>query len=121
MRFIIGGANSGKCRLVENKYGITEILDADFDTVMTAAAVKNFHFFVRKMLDENCNITNMLDKICDINPNITIISTEIGYGIVPMDKSDREWRESVGRACCYIAEKAETVIRVVCDVGNVIK
>ena len=49
------------------------------------------------------------------------ISTEIGYGVVPMDKGDREWRETVGRTCCYIAKKADEVVRVVCGVGNRIK
>ena len=38
-----------------------------------------------------------------------------------MDKGDREWRETVGRTCCYIAKKADEVVRVVCGVGNRIK
>jgi len=38
-----------------------------------------------------------------------------------MDKCDREWREAVGRTCCYIAKKADEVVRVVCGVGNRIK
>lgn len=121
MRFVIGGANSGKCDFVKNKYGITEILDADFDTVMTATAVKNFHLFIRKMMEVNRDIIAVIDKMCAENPCITVISTEIGYGVVPMDHADREWRECVGRTCCYIAEKAETVVRVVCGIGNVIK
>lgn len=118
MRFIIGGKNSGKCAYVRTAYGINEIPDADYDTIMTAKAVKNFHLFIRKI---NGDTKIAVDKLLEANPDVIIISDEIGCGIVPVDSADREWRECVGRTCCYIAEKAETVIRVVCGIGNVIK
>ena len=105
MRFVIGGADSGKRDFVRENYGIDEILIADYDSVLTAKAVYGFH----------------IDEISEKNHDITIISTEIGYGVVPMDKGDREWRETVGRTCCYIAKKADEVVRVVCGVGNRIK
>ena len=67
------------------------------------------------------DIVAVIDEISEENNDITIISTEIGYGVVPMDKGDRELRETVGRTCCYIAKKADEVVRVVCGVGNRIK
>ena len=60
-------------------------------------------------------------KIYEQNPDIIIISTEIGGGIVPMEKSERLWREAVGRSCCYIAAHSEKVIRMVCGIPTVIK
>lgn len=51
------------------------------------------------------DIIAVIDEILEKNHDITIISAEIGYGVVPMDKCDREWRETVGRTCCYIAKK----------------
>ena len=98
MRFVIGGADSGKRDFVRENYGIDEILMAD-----------------------GKDIVAVIDEISEKNHDITIISTEIGYGVVPMDKGDREWRETVGRTCCYIAKKADEVVRVVCGVGNRIK
>ena len=121
MRFVIGGSDSHKRRFVENRYGVSEILKADYDTVMTANAVYGFHDFIRKMMNDNIDINRLIDEMCAKNPDIIVISTEIGYGVVPMDSGDREWRECVGRSCCYLAEKAETVVRVVCGIGNVIK
>lgn len=118
MRFIIGGSHSGKSAYAEKAYGVTDIPDADFDNVFTAAAVKNFHLFIRKIQGDTKII---IDEILEKNPDIIIICDEIGCGIVPVDAADRDWRERLGRTCCYIARKAETVVRVICGIGNVIK
>ena len=80
-----------------------------------------FHIFIKKLIADGKDIVAVVDEISEKNHDITIISTEIGYGVVPMDKGDREWRETVGRTCCYIAKKADEVVRVVCGVGNRIK
>lgn len=121
MRFVIGGADSGKRDFVRENYGIDEILMADYDSVLTAKAVYGFHIFIKKLMADGKDIVAVIDEISEENHDITIISTEIGYGVVPMDKADREWRETVGRTCCYIAKKADEVVRVVCGVGNRIK
>ena len=52
---------------------------------------------------------------------MTIVCDEVGSGVVPMEKTDRLWRERVGRTCCDLAEKADTVVRVFCGIGQVIK
>ena len=36
MRFVIGGADSGKRDFVRENYGIDEILMADYDSILTA-------------------------------------------------------------------------------------
>lgn len=121
MRFVIGGADSGKLDFVKENYCVDEILTADYDSVLTAKSVCDFHFFIKKLMADGKDIIAIIDEILEKNSDITIISTEIGYGVVPMDKDDREWRETVGRTCCYIAKKADEVVRVVCGVGNRIK
>lgn len=50
-----------------------------------------------------------------------VISTEIGCGVVPMDPAERERREAAGRLSCLLAERAETVIRVVCGLPQLLK
>ena len=111
-------ADSGKRDFVRENYGIDEILMADYDSVLTAKAVYGFHIFIKKLMADGKDIVAVIDEISEENHDITIISTEIGYGVVPMDKGDREWRETVGRTCCYIAKKADEVVRVVCGVGK---
>ncbi len=55
------------------------------------------------------------------NPNLVIVSNELGYGVVPMEKKDRLWRERVGRVCTCIAARADEVVRVVCGIGTRLK
>lgn len=123
MIFVIGGRFSGKGEYVRNKLNAREITgyDAGYEELKTAEAVRDFHLLVKKILSENGDAASEVKRLIEDNPNVIIISDEIGYGVVPVDKFEREYRETVGRICCYLAEKAETVIRVVCGIGNVIK
>ena len=95
MRFVIGGADSGKCDFVRENYGIDEILLADYDSVLTAKAVYDFYIFIILLLADGKGISAVIDEILEKNHDITFISSEIGYGVVPMDKCDREGRETV--------------------------
>lgn len=49
MRFVIGGADSGKRDFVRENYGIDEILMADYDSILTAKAVYDFYIFIKKI------------------------------------------------------------------------
>ena len=60
---------------------------------------------------------NLLEK----NPNIIVVTDEIGYGIVPLDYGERVYREQVGRVCTALAKESEEVYRVICGIGNRIK
>lgn len=50
-----------------------------------------------------------------------VIATEIGGGLIPVDPEEREKREAAGRLACLLAERADTVIRVCCGLGQVLK
>ena len=49
------------------------------------------------------------------------MTDEIGYGIVPMDLFQREYREKTGRICTELAERSEEVYRIICGIGMRIK
>ena len=90
MRFVIGGANGGKRDFVRENYGIDEILMADYDSVWTAKAVCDFHIFIKKLMADGKDIIAVIDEILEKNHDITIISTEIGHGVVTTPKDDSE-------------------------------
>ena len=48
------------------------------------------------MLKEDKDPLSLADTLC----GHVIICDEIGCGIVPIDRADENWRESVGRLCC---------------------
>ncbi len=50
-----------------------------------------------------------------------VICREVGCGVVPVDGMEREWRETVGRICCKLAQDAEEVVRVFAGIPMVLK
>lgn len=50
-----------------------------------------------------------------------VICDEIGCGVIPLDRHDRDRRDAVGRLCCALAQKAEAVYRVSCGLGMRLK
>lgn len=50
-----------------------------------------------------------------------VIATELGGGLVPIDRFEREKREAAGRLACLLAERADTVVRVCCGLPQLLK
>ena len=127
MMLIIGGAYEGKTEYAVKLLGISEgdILDGsvcDFNELYSAKAVKKFHLLIKRLIeDKRDSALCFIDKLYERNPNVTVISDEIGCGIIPIEKSERIWREEAGRACCRAAELSEVVVRINCGISSVIK
>lgn len=67
-----------------------------------------------EILAELLDIDQRHDKVC-------FICDEIGNGIVPIEKAERDYREVTGRILTELAEQAETVVRILCGLGQCIK
>lgn len=123
MILIIGGAYEGKAEYAEAG-GISDICDgetAGFEEIKKHKCVKNYQMLVKRQLEAELDPLNEAGKLFDECPDIVIISTEIGCGIVPIEKSERIWRETVGKVCCFIAAKSEKVVRISCGIASFIK
>lgn len=46
---------------------------------------------------------------------------EVGMGIVPTDRKEREFRDETGRVLCALAQRADRVVRVFAGIGQVIR
>ena len=66
-------------------------------------------------------MSHLEEELLRVNPDIVLISNELGYGVVPVDAFDRKYREAVGRICTKMAAAAKRVVRVTCGIGTVIK
>lgn len=111
MELYIGGYGSGKYECVESLVSEVKIW-------------KDFHLFVREELKAGKSPELLKKEIFEIigkNPEIVIVSDEIGNGIVPSDIFERMYREETGRLLCAIAEKAQKVVRIVCGLPQRIK
>lgn len=126
MKFITGGAYQGKRNFAINRLNIDEkyICDGnvfDINKIFNSKCIDNYHIFIKNLVLKDINPVEFTENLLMKNKDIVIIMNEIGCGIVPVDKNERFWREMCGKCGCIIAEKAETVIRVVCGTGVVIK
>lgn len=126
MILIVGGAFQGKKKFAEALTGISAETYADgkscaFEEIFENPVICHFHEYVRRMLQEHMDLSELVADIAEKNPNLVIISNELGYGVVPVDKFDRLYRETTGRVCTQAAAAANEVYRVICGIGTRIK
>ena len=91
------------------------------EEIKSAGVLDHFHLLVRRWMQEGKIPADETEKILSDNPDIVIITDEIGSGIVPLDVEEREWREVHGRICCQLAGRADAVFRVIAGIGQKIK
>ncbi len=95
MILVIGGKNQGKTDFVRENFGDKRVLN-------------RFHLLVRERMTEG-KAENIINEALSFD---VVISDEIGGGIVPVDRFEREWRETTGRALCDLARQADAVYRL---------
>ena len=121
---IMGGAFQGKTQYATKIYPGLELTDGfncPLEEIENCVAVNEFHSFTRRWLLEGRTKEALLTML-ENNRNLQLlISDEIGYGLVPIDDFEREYREFHGRVMTELAEKADGVERVVCGIPQKIK
>lgn len=80
-----------------------------------------FHLWVRNLVFSGENADQAFDHFLDQYPEWIIVSDEVGNGIVPLEKSEREYRECLGRILIRAAKQADRVERILCGLGQRIK
>lgn len=84
--------------------------------------------FARETLD--CDPKNTLPALHELDPlppleellsYEAVICDEVGCGVVPMERADRERREAIGRLCCQLAKQAQAVYRLQCGLAMRLK
>nr|WP_297873268.1 bifunctional adenosylcobinamide kinase/adenosylcobinamide-phosphate guanylyltransferase [uncultured Blautia sp.] len=126
MKLVIGGAFQGKKAYVKQHLKIKEEdmadgKDASYEALFHCKCIYHFHEWIKKGIEEKWDFKNLAEELLKRNPEVLIITNELGYGVVPVDAFDRTYRETTGRICTEIAAVCEQVIRVSCGLGMVIK
>lgn len=123
MILITGGAYQGKTDYAQAhfQFEITDGASCGFEDIKSSKILKNYHILVRRIANAGLDAETFTQTLCKENPGCIILIDEIGSGIIPMEKSERIWRESVGRCGCIIAAHSDSVIRLVCGIPTAIK
>jgi len=102
---IIGGAYQGKHEFAE-KFNLP--------------IISNLHEIIRELMNSNLDVkTEIMKRIA--NKNIVVVCNEIGCGVIPVEKFEREYRETTGRILCDIAKNANEVYKVEAGIAQKIK
>lgn len=100
---------------------IAEGKTAHLKQLQRADIISHFHLWIRRLLKDEENPYLMVEKLLEENPDVLIELTQLGCGVVSIDKFDREYRETVGRLGCLLAKEAEAVYLVHCGIARKIK
>lgn len=128
MILIIGGAYQGKLDYAKEEYGLTD------EDVFTCEEGSTAVGFDEKIVDHFERYILALIKAGQVPEKAVgmqlranrykgriIICDDISQGIVPMDATERAWREGVGRTMVKIAQQADKVVRVFCGIPEIVK
>lgn len=107
MTFVTGPLFSGKREYIQNALHLSP-------EVFAARAVWDVERLAANAPD--------LEKLAEqLSAHEIVIASEIGGGVVPADPEERAAREAAGRLACLLARRADTVVRVVCGLPQVLK
>lgn len=106
MIFVTGPLYAGKREYIRNALGLSE---AEF----AARAVWDV-----QDLAPGADLPALAEKLSGKD---IVIAAELGGGLVPVDRGEREKREAAGRLACLLADRADTVVRVCCGLGQILK
>jgi adenosyl cobinamide kinase/adenosyl cobinamide phosphate guanylyltransferase len=143
MMLVVGGAASGKRSYVRSLgytdkqmadamlddrpviYNLQDMVDAclasAFGHSLSGKNQQQLSGTARGPLDiseEPFDISALLEPLLSKE---VVICNEVGAGVIPIDRLEREGRETTGRLCNQLAQQADRVVRLVAGIPLVIK
>ena len=113
MLVVIGGCASGKRTYVKSLgYEDDVMADGVLDGRPVLLSLQDVVAHDERSPEELAN--------CLVDKQV-VCCREVGNGIVPLDPQERAWRERVGRTLNIVAERADSVVRMVCGIPVVLK
>lgn len=115
MVLVIGGRAQGKTEYIQREFCVRdEDIGGDFGK-------NKVLLHLEKLVWERGgeSVLRQLDQW--ISGDCIVCCDEVGMGIVPLDRKEREFRDDVGKTLCALAKRADRVIRVFAGIGQRIK
>lgn len=131
MVFVVGPCASGKrTYALSCGYSADDFLDSG--SLLERCDENQGHSLIRDLEASDCSVVIDAHKLaCQVedihelanvlSQKAMVICTEVGAGVVPIDKGDRVFRENAGRLGVQLANHAQKVVRMVCGIPVVIK
>ena len=125
MDLIIGGAYQGKTEFAKEKYGLSDkdicVCQKDGYIDFNKKCISHIERYSFWCVEHDLEPDEyFFEHLADFEHTV-IISDDIYCGVVPVDKTERAWREANGRLLIKISDKSEHVTRVFCKIPVVLK
>ncbi len=115
MDLILGGAYQGKLTWAAERYGFGagDVCDLAREPVRPARCYTHLEALTEKQDGQKALPLLLAAEV--------VISREIGCGVVPMERQQRQWRERHGKLLRRLAEESGHVYRIFCGLKEDLK
>ncbi len=130
MILVFGGAYQGKLEYALNQFGVPADqvyrCSRDGELDLNKQVIYGLEEFVYWCTENGVEAKAVLDSRFDMTADSPylgkiFIANDVSQGLVPMDATDRAFREMMGRTLLHLAKEADEVHRVFCGLGQRLK
>ena len=124
MDLVFGGAYQGKLTWAASRFSLDGKVLWDLAQGAPEEAADCFYhleLLTWQEAEAGGSARALLQKMEPLWKDAVIISREVGSGVVPMDPTERVWRELHGQVLRALAEASRSVTRVFCGLPEVLK
>ena len=125
MELIIGGAFQGKTDFAKENFGISQedifVCEKNSAPNFDKKCISHIEKFSFWCVEHGFEPAEYFFEYAKDIENRIIISDDISCGVVPINKTERAWREANGRLLIKLSKKAEHVTRIFCGLSQRLK
>ena len=124
MKLVFGGAYQGKLTWAREIYGLSREQCHDCREGLPQGpkeCLYHLEAFSYACAKAGLDAVREMEDRRGLWQDSVLILRDIGSGVVPMDKTERAWREENGRLLRYLAKEAERVSRIFCGLEEHLK
>ena len=125
MELIIGGAFQGKTAFVKENFGISDeditVCDKDSEPCFDKKCIAHLERFSYWCVEHGFEPSEYFYEHAENLSDKIIVCDDISCGVVPINKTERAWREANGRLLIKLSKDSEHVTRVFCGLSQRLK
>ncbi|MBQ7124229.1 MAG: bifunctional adenosylcobinamide kinase/adenosylcobinamide-phosphate guanylyltransferase [Oscillospiraceae bacterium] len=125
MELIIGGAFQGKTEFAKENFGIEDddifVCKKDEAPDFSKKCIAHIERFSFWCVEHGYEPSEYFFEHTENTDEKIIISDDISCGVVPVNKTERAWREANGRLLIKLSKESEHVTRIFCGLSQRLK
>ena len=124
MTFIFGGAHQGKLDYAKDSFAIADgqvFFCRDCQIDFSKPCIYGIEEFTYACVQQQEDPVAYFRENREQWKDSVLICRDIFCGVVPLDATQRQWRQVTGRLCQYLAAEASQVSRIFCGLEQRLK